>query len=150
MSNLKYFVTTKVRGVIIHDEKLFLCKAQKNEGRGGFYCLPGGTLEPNEKRLECLEREIIEELGVKPVIGKLIYTQEFVRDDGTTTFDFWYEITNGEDFLDVDISKCSHGFEHDEVGFYRSEDNFDTPVKPDHVWELLEEWREKRDFIQNT
>lgn len=109
-------------------------------GRGGFYCLPGGTLELRETRHECIRRELVEELGVEPVIGNLIHTQEFVRPDGTTTFDFWYEIRNGADYLNVDISKCSHGFEHSEVGFYDENSSFDGVVKPDHIWELVQIW----------
>lgn len=119
-------------------------------GRGGFYCLPGGTLEAGESRKECMRREIIEELGVEPVIGNLIYTQEFVRSDGTTTFDFWYEIKNTEDYLNVDISKCSHGFEHEHVGFYDENSEFDSEVKPIHIWELMKEWGEEEGkFVQN-
>ncbi len=102
-----------------------------------------------------MRREIIEELGVEPVIGNLIYTQEFVRSEefiqsnGTTTFDFWYEIKNSEDFLNIDISKCSHGFEHDHVGFYDKNSTLDGVVKPDHIWTLLQEWNEtKGKFIQ--
>jgi len=116
MSEPTYFITAKVRGVIIHEEKVFLCKGVSRDNRGGFYCLPGGTFEPGESRLECLERELIEELGVRPVIGNLIYTQELFRSDGTTTtLDFWYEIKNGADYLDIDLAKCSHGFESSEV-----------------------------------
>ncbi len=98
-----------------------------------------------------MRREIIEELGVEPVIGNLIYTQEFIRSDGTTTFDFWYDIRNAEGYLRVDISKCSHGFEHEHVGFYDENSVFDGVVKPDHIWELLEEWREEKGkFVQNV
>lgn len=97
-----------------------------------------------------MKRELIEELGVEPVIGSLIYTQEFVRPDGTTTFDFWYEIKNGADYLDVDISKCSHGFEHSEVGFYDENSKLDGIVRPEHIWELVRGWeKEPGEFVQN-
>lgn len=150
MHNEKYFTTTKVRGVIFHKGKILLSKAVSRGGRGGFYCLPGGTLEIGEGRKEWLKREFIEELGVEPIIGDLIYTQEFVRPDGTITFDFWYEIQNTEDYLNVDISKCSHGFEHYHVGFYDENSIFDADVKPDHIWELIWEWNENNGkFLQN-
>lgn len=149
MHTERFFITTKVRGVIFHEEKILLSKAASRDGRGGFYCLPGGTLEKGEGRKEGLHREIIEELGVEPTIGNLIHTQEFVRPDGTTTFDFWYEITNSEDFLDIDISTCSHGFEHEHVGFYDENSRFDSIVKPDHLWELVREWKDgSGKFIQ--
>ncbi|MDD5376838.1 MAG: NUDIX domain-containing protein [Candidatus Gracilibacteria bacterium] len=151
MHNEKFFITAKVRGVILHEGKIFLSKAASRSGRGGFYCLPGGTLERGEGRKEGLRREFIEELGVEPIIGDLIYTQEFVRPDGTTIFDFWYEIRNSEDFLNIDISTCSHGFEHEHVGFYDEKSIFDADVKPDHIWDLTKEWKKNsRKFIQNT
>lgn len=97
-----------------------------------------------------MRRELIEELGVEPIIGNLIYTQEFVRSDGTTTFDFWYEIRNAADYLNVDISKCSHGFEHSEVGFYNENSEFDGIVRPEHIWELIVEWeKDPGKFVQN-
>ena len=145
-----YFISAKIRGVIIHEEKVYLCKWVSRNGRGGFYCLPGGTLEPRETREECLKRELIEELWVEPVIGNLIYTQEFIREDGTTSFDFWYEVKNGADYLNVDISKCSHGFEHSEVGFYDENSELDGIIRPEHIWELVREWREDGGvFVQN-
>lgn len=82
----------------------------------------------------------MEELGVEAVIGNLIYTQEFMRSDGTVTFDFWYEVKNGKDFLDVDISQCSHGFEHSEVGFYDENSELDGIVRPERIWELVRIW----------
>ena len=96
-----------------------------------------------------MRREIIEELGVEPIIENLIYTQELIRLDGTTTLDFWYEIKNNKDFFNIDISKCSHGFEHEHVGFYNKDSKFDGVVKPDHIWNLLQEWnKDNGKFIQ--
>lgn len=92
----------------------------------------------------------MEELGIRPIIGDLLYTQEFVRSDNTTMFDFWYEVKNSEDFLTVDISQCSHGFEHSEVGFYT------LPLSagncfPGHLPDLLEEWgANSLRFLQNS
>ena len=139
MEERKYFITAKVRGVILHEGKVYLC--QWSPDKAGFYCLPGGTLEPGENRKEWLRREFIEELGIEPVIGNLIYTQEFIREDGTTTFDFWYEIKNWADYLNVDLSKCSHGFEHGEIGFFDENSHFKDVVKPNHIWELISVWR---------
>lgn len=84
------------------------------------------------------------------MIGDLLYTQEFIRSDGTTTtFDFWYEITNSEDFLDVDITKCSHGFEHSEVGFYSEEDIMGADYRPEKLWEIVGKI-EEGGFVQNV
>ncbi len=151
MQTQPHFISAKIRGVIIHEGKVYLCKWVSRNGRWGFYCLPGGTLEPGETRLECLKRELIEELGVEPVIGNLIYTQEFIREDGATTFDFWYEIKNGADYLNVDISKCSHWFEHTEVGFYEENSELDGIVRPEHIWGLVRIWeKDEGVFVQNA
>jgi hypothetical protein len=87
---------------------------------------------------------------VAPVIGNLIYTQEFVRDNGLTSFDFWYEIKNGADYMNVDISACSHGFEHAEVGFYDENSELDGIVRPENIWELIHHWEANAgEFVQN-
>lgn len=83
------------------------------------------------------------------MIGNLVYTQEIVRPEGTF-LDFWYEIKNGEGFLAVDLSLCSHGFEQSEVGFYDENSELDGIVRPEHIWELVEEWKKDGGrFIQN-
>lgn len=135
MHHSPLFITAKVRGVIILDEKIFLARHAK----AGFYCLPGGTLEPGETRLEGLHREIIEELGVEPEIGDLIYTQELQRSEWITTIDFWYEIKNPKDFTDIDLASCSHGFESSEVGFYDLADIIGN-YRPLHLERLLADW----------
>lgn len=138
------FITAKVRAVIMKEGEIFLCKL----ARGGFYCLPGGTLEPGETRKEGLRREIVEELGVEPVIGPMVYSQEFTRSNGLTTFDFWYAVENPEDFENVDLSKCSHGFEHEEVGFYHPSE-IAGQYKPLNLEGLLPEWKsDARKFLQ--
>lgn len=133
--NSELFLTAKVRGVIVKDGKIYLCRL----ARTGFYCLPGGTLEPGETRREGLRREIVEELGAEPVIGDLVYTQEFGRSSGLTTYDFWYAIENADDYVDVDPSKCTHGFEHDEIGFYDPAE-IAGQFKPANLPELLAQW----------
>jgi len=80
---------------------------------------------------------------VTPVIGNLVYTRELTNSQGITVTDFWYEIRNPADFLSVDITTCSHGFEHSEVGFYSPEMLSGAIIKPDNIWELLEIWKER-------
>jgi 8-oxo-dGTP pyrophosphatase MutT (NUDIX family) len=138
----------KARGVIIHGNRIFLCKFDPTVYGGpvgsGFFGLPGGTLDPGETLKECLHREIVEELGIVGRIGPLVYSQEIIREEHTM-FDFWYWIENAEDFLNVDLSQATHGFEHSEVGFYTLEE-FETSgetYKPLSVKKLLATWIEK-------
>lgn len=124
----------KTRAVIMLGGKIFLGKLAMWD----FYCLPGGTLEYNETLKEGLRREIIEELGIEPKIGKLVYTQEIIRDQ-ETKIDFWYWIENPEDFVTVDLSQASHGDEHSEVGFYDPSE-LGTDVRPNILPKLMKIW----------
>jgi 8-oxo-dGTP pyrophosphatase MutT (NUDIX family) len=125
----------KARAVIIQGDKIFLGKLAKYN----FACLPGGTLEPRETLRECLARELMEELGVVAQIGPLVYTQEIIREN-STMLDFWYWIENPNDFNHIDLSVVSHGFEHDEVGFYDPR-NLDLPLRPEKLPELVDIWK---------
>jgi ADP-ribose pyrophosphatase YjhB (NUDIX family) len=129
--------TVKARGIILQGGKIFLGKLAKYH----FACLPGGTLELGETLRECLARELMEELGVVAQIGPLVYTQEIIREN-STMFDFWYWIENPDDFTDIDLSTVSHGFEHDEVGFYDPR-ALNIPLRPERLPELVDIWVEK-------
>lgn len=63
-----------VRGIIINENgEIFCQKLTANTGKGrDFWCTPGGGLEMGESLLDGLRREMIEETGVKPEIGKLL------------------------------------------------------------------------------
>lgn len=132
------FALIKARAVIMHEGKIFLGKLNNP---ANFYCLPGGTLEKNEDLVTGLKREMLEELGIEAKIGPLVYTQQIIKEHDSK-FDFWYWIENPEDFLDVDLSKASHGFEHSEVGFY-DPSMLDAPYRPEILPELMKIWNEK-------
>ena len=76
--NDEYIRRITVRGVIYKDGKLFCQELKNADGTGrGFWCVPGGGLENGESLVEGLHREMIEETGVKPVIGKLLFVQQY-------------------------------------------------------------------------
>lgn len=78
----------------------------------------------------------------------MVYSQEFTRSNGLTTYDFWYAIENVRDFENVDISKASHGFEHDEVGFYDLPE-IEGLYKPARLPELVKIWNsDPGEFVQ--
>lgn len=102
-----------VRGVITRDGKILAVRLKKYAGRAtddanDYWCTPGGGVDVGEPLLPALEREMIEELGVKPVIGKLLYVQQFVHGD-TEQMEFFFHITNAADYAAVDLSKTTHG-----------------------------------------
>ena len=77
MENNKKFVI-RARGIIIHEGKLL---GVKHPHDTSFCALPCGHLEWKEDIKECLRREIIEELGVNPNIGRLLYVNNFMDGD---------------------------------------------------------------------
>lgn len=131
-----YQGTIKVRGVIIENWKIFLCKLAK----AWFYCLPWWTLETWESLVDCLEREMIEEIGVKPKIWWLVYVNEFVWDNGICGIDFWFNILNVKDYYNINLTKTSHGFELSETWFYDLEW---IDFKPSTIKSLLEKWNKE-------
>lgn len=101
------------RAIIIKDGQLFCVRLKDYEGKTwvplDFWCTPGGGLDIGENLAAGLERELIEELGVKPVIGDLLFVQQFQPRKGSEQLEFFFHITNADDFLDIDLSKTTHG-----------------------------------------
>jgi len=75
MGEEKKFII-KVRAIILHEGKMLVVRHPHDTS---FAALPGGKLEWGEDIRECLVREIIEELGVKPEVGRLLYVNNFTQ-----------------------------------------------------------------------
>lgn len=123
-----------VRAIIPFENKLFLVKANRNNV--DYYALPGGGLDNGENLKDALEREIIEEIGVKPTIGDLLYVQQIGSKGVYNLPEFFFLVTNGKDFLDIDVSNTSHGHELSEASFV---DPANVHVLPEF---LKQEWDE--------
>jgi len=107
---------------VLHEGKL-LCarlKTYKESLRKApvdYWCLPGGVLESGETIPAGIEREMIEETGIRPQLGRLLYVQQFVH-EGQEFLEFFFHITNSQDYLEVDLAKSSHGEEEiEEIAF---------------------------------
>lgn len=106
----------------MHEGKL-LCvrlKAYKDSLQkhgNDYWCLPGGGLDKGETLVTGTEREMIEETGVKPVVGNLLYVQQFTQGE-QDYIEFFFHITNSEGYLHIDLSKSTHGEEEiEEIDF---------------------------------
>lgn len=58
---------------------------------------------------------MIEELGVKPEIGRLFYINNYTQSDGKQYIEFFFEIKNGIDYLDTEKLVRSHAHEIAEI-----------------------------------
>jgi len=130
-----------VRGIALHEGKLFAVrlKAYKEHLKrdNGYWCIPGGKLEEGESLHDCIAREMFEETGVQPVVGNLLYVQQFVHDN-KDTIEFFFHITNGADYLSVDLAHTSHGLEEiEEFGF----------IDPSQVSRILPEFLATEDLV---
>ncbi len=98
-----------VRGIIYRDGKLFLQKLNGKSGTNTFWCTPGGKLDAGENILNGLRREMIEETGIEPKIGRLLFIQQYMEDDGTEWLEFFYHIENADDYEQIDLEATTHG-----------------------------------------
>lgn len=108
----RHRVQVTVRGVVLHEGKLLCVKLKPYEGTitksAGYWCIPGGHLDGDEALVDCCRREMLEETGVEAQVGNLLYVQQFAH-EGEEYIEFFFEITNSEDYLEIDLSKSTHG-----------------------------------------
>ena len=102
-----------VRGVIFQDNKLYCQKITPvpEDPNTHYWCTPGGGLEADEPILQGLEREIVEETGVKPKIGKLLFVNQFnnKNHERGEQVELFFLIENPSDYLAVNLATTSHG-----------------------------------------
>ncbi len=102
----------RLRAVIIYEGKLLVVKHTGVSGNAT--ALPGGKLEFGEDLQKGMERELVEELGVAPVLGRLLYVNNWVHDD-EQNIEFFFEVTNGREYFETEVLKGTHSFEISEV-----------------------------------
>ncbi len=97
-----------VRGIIYKNGKIFAQKLKNKDGARNYWSTPGGGLDDGEDLLSGLHREMIEETGVVPQIGRLIFVQQF-HDGEKEQLEFFFHITNADDYEKIDLASTSHG-----------------------------------------
>lgn len=105
-------IIIRVRAIILHQCKLLVVRHPHDTS---FAALPGGHLEWGEDVKECLSRELVEELGVEPKIGRLLYLNTFTQTDNKQYVEFFFEVKNGGDYLNVENLPRSHAHEIAEI-----------------------------------
>ena len=98
------------RGIIYKDGKL-LCQQlvpDHNGKKRDYWCTPGGGLDDGESILDAIHREMIEETGVKPRVGRLLFVQQYF-DGEQEEIEFFFHIENADDYETIDLTATSHG-----------------------------------------
>jgi ADP-ribose pyrophosphatase YjhB (NUDIX family) len=97
----------RCRGIILYNDKLLVVK---HYVEADFFALPGGHLEWGEKVFDCIKREITEELGIEPKIGRLLYINNLTVEssEGKQSIEFFFEILNSADYSDLQKLNGTH------------------------------------------
>jgi 8-oxo-dGTP pyrophosphatase MutT (NUDIX family) len=127
MNNLKII---KCRAVIVCNDKLLVVKHVHD---ADFYALPGGHINDDENPKECTEREIFEEFGIKPIIGKLLYISQYKGHYNENFMEFFFEVKNSVDFLDIKKFNGTH--KHELVDILWISKNDEIKVLPQKMFE---------------
>jgi 8-oxo-dGTP diphosphatase len=70
-------VRSSAKAIIIRDNQL-LVLVNRNAAGEDFFSLPGGGQEPLESLPEALQRECLEEIGVRVRIRALLYVRDYI------------------------------------------------------------------------
>lgn len=116
----------RVRGVVARpDGTILLFKLKETD----YWSLPGGGMDEGEDLISCLRREMIEETAVDPVIGDLLYVQQYAEKGRFMEPEFFFAITNHNDYQNIDLAKTTHGLEEIEgLGFFDPKNIHVLPV----------------------
>lgn len=98
-----------VRGIIFTNGKLLVTKFRQDDGiEPDWWGTFGGGLDVGESIHEGLYREMIEETGIAPEIGNLLFMQQFY-DGEKEQFELFFHIKNAEDYSEFNLEDTSHG-----------------------------------------
>src|SRR5690606_17681717 len=87
----------------------------------------GGNVDDGESLLDAIRREIVEETGIEPKVGRLLYVNQFSH-GGTDFIDFIFHIENAADYLDIDLAATTHGTEElEKIDFINPKDVYILP-----------------------
>lgn len=105
MPDKQFFI--RCRAVILHEDKILVVRHAHAVDQ---YSLPGGHLDWGEDPRACITREVVEELGIVPDIGGLLYVHT-LQTGNRHNLEFFFHIKNAKDYVDADFSAASHAHE---------------------------------------
>ncbi len=120
----------RCRAIIVDGDEMLVVS---HTGKEEVLVLPGGHLDLGENIEAALTREMIEELGVAPLLGKLRYVNTFVQQNGTQSVEFFFLVNNAKDYRDLSSQQPSHAFELSSVSWVTKSDQ--RKFMPERVWQ---------------
>ncbi len=79
---MKMRIIPVVRALVVKDDKILLGKREMNDGfLPGYWTIPGGKVEPGERLLNALKREMKEETNLDVERAELVKVDEQFHDD---------------------------------------------------------------------
>ena len=74
---------TVTAAIIFQNNHVLLTRRKNGQKLEGYWEFPGGKIENSETPQACLERELLEELGVESTAGKIIAESIYEYDHGS-------------------------------------------------------------------
>ena len=121
-------INVRVYGILMRDDRKVLVSDEYI--RGQFITkFPGGGLEFGEGTRDCLQREFMEEMGLKVEIGRHIYTTDFYQRSAFNPehqiLSIYYDAHALEDLL-VPIRQQPFDFDERQMEIYRNTGETET------------------------
>jgi 8-oxo-dGTP pyrophosphatase MutT (NUDIX family) len=66
---------TRFQGAIVRDRHILLLQQTEHSTNRSYWLLPGGRREPGETEQRCVEREMLEEVGLHVRVDKLLLSE---------------------------------------------------------------------------
>lgn len=97
------------RGIIFRNDELLVTKFRMDDNTESIHWGTfGGGVDSGESLHDAIHREMIEETGIAPKIGKLLFIQQF-EDEEKEHLEFFFHIENTEDYEVIDLEATTHG-----------------------------------------
>ena len=80
---LEVLMTQVAAGIIFQNGSILVTRRGPGEKHAGCWEFPGGKLEASETFQQCIEREILEELGVEVVADEILATSTYDYSNGS-------------------------------------------------------------------
>jgi integral membrane protein len=114
-----------VRGLIVNKDKLLVLQPKES----GFWYPPGGQVKTNESVEQALRRIIMEQTGIKPAIGRLVYVSQH-HTKQIPQIELFFSVKNNPNYRSVDLAaiKKTHR-DVDEISFINPSQNIDLRPK---------------------